>query len=252
MTTRFDSYSKPCFSNWSDQYFVHKRTWLGMQTVLQIKELIWSQMEPVSFDYDSDYNEMALTRPGFEELQAIPAERDKYVMTYLYSVAAKHSWQLVCEISDYLATNPEMPVRFEQSRVLVDAMFNAYRMRNEYYDAGGYNHIEFDTHLSIEEVYFAIARYFDMPFPHGNCNKEYALNNLPYLVNEFWDDDSYEATDWAYRLYVPFSGPAPEWVHAVAHCVPSYRFMDTTDDRYEDMVGYHETEITRQRSRRYA
>ena len=58
--------------------------------------------------------------------------------------------------------------------------------------------------------------------PGGDFDEAYGRNNLPYLDRAM--DEAEEDSDWAYRLYVCFSGAAPECAAPVWHCVPSYRF----------------------------
>lgn len=106
--------------------------------------------------------------------------------------------------------------------------------------------------INWEVIYHAFAYCEGLQRPVGKYDRDYGFNNIPYLwdawINSTWE----EPNDWTYRLYVPFAGPAPEGTPAFLHCHSSWRFVDQTDDRYEDLVDYREVEITRQRSRRYA
>lgn len=76
-------------------------------------------------------------------------------------------------------------------------------------------------------IYEAVALEHGLHLPEGEFDAAYGRNNLPYLDRAM---DEEPGTDWAYRLYVCFSGPAPEDVAPVWHCVPSHRFGSPEPD----------------------
>lgn len=77
-------------------------------------------------------------------------------------------------------------------------------------------------------VYEAVAIENGLPLPYGDFDAAYGRNNLPYLDRAM--EEAEEDSDWAYRLYVCFSGAAPECAAPVWHCVPSYRFGSSEPD----------------------
>ena len=76
-------------------------------------------------------------------------------------------------------------------------------------------------------IYEAVALEHGLPMPSGDFDSSYGRNNLPYLSDAMDRDDG---DGWAYRLYVCFSGPAPECAAPVWHCVPSHRFGSPEPD----------------------
>lgn len=77
-------------------------------------------------------------------------------------------------------------------------------------------------------VYEAVALENGLPLPDGDFDAAYGRCNLPYLDRAMEEAETDE--DWAYRLYVCFSGPAPECAASVWHCVPSHRFGSPEPD----------------------
>ena len=77
-------------------------------------------------------------------------------------------------------------------------------------------------------IYEAVAFENGFALPEGDFDEAYGRNNLPYLDRAM--DEAEEDSDWAYRLYVCFSGAAPECAAPVWHCVPSYRFGSPEPD----------------------
>lgn len=77
-------------------------------------------------------------------------------------------------------------------------------------------------------IYEAVALEHGLPMPSGDFDPSYGRNNLPYLDRAM--DEAETDADWAYRLYVCFSGPAPDCAAPVWHCVPSYRFGSPEPD----------------------
>lgn len=88
-------------------------------------------------------------------------------------------------------------------------------------------------------VYEAVALEHGLPVPSGDFDSGYGRNNLVYLSEAM--DRAECCADWTYRLYVCFSGPAPEGVEPAWHCVPSYRFgqpePDGCFDGFDDPVA---------------
>ncbi len=82
-------------------------------------------------------------------------------------------------------------------------------------------------------IYEAVALEHGLHMPEGEFDSGYGRNNLPYLSRAM-DEES--GIDWAYRLYVCFSGAAPDCAAPVWHCVPSYRFgSPEPDEAFDDM-----------------
>lgn len=82
-------------------------------------------------------------------------------------------------------------------------------------------------------IYEAVALEHGLHLPEGEFDAAYGRCNLPYLSRAM---DEEPGTDWAYRLYVCFSGPAPECAAPVWHCVPSHRFgSPEPDESFDDM-----------------
>ena len=83
-------------------------------------------------------------------------------------------------------------------------------------------------------IYEAVALEHGMPMPSGDFDPSYGRNNLPYLSDAM---DREDGDGWTYRLYVCFTGPSPDGVEPVWHCVPSHRFGSSEPDpasRFED------------------
>lgn len=76
-------------------------------------------------------------------------------------------------------------------------------------------------------IYEAVALEHGLHLPEGEFDAAYGRNNLPYLDRAMEEEPG---TGWAYRLYVCFSGPAPEEAAPVWHCVPSHRFGQPEPD----------------------
>lgn len=86
---------------------------------------------------------------------------------------------------------------------------------------------------AARRVYEAVALEHGLHMPEGEFDAAYGRRNLPYLSRAM---DEEPGTDWAYRVYVCFSGPAPEDVAPVWHCVPSHRFgSPEPDESFDDM-----------------
>ena len=77
-------------------------------------------------------------------------------------------------------------------------------------------------------IYESVAFENGFALPDGDFDSGYGRNNLPYLDRAMEEAETDE--DWAYRLYVCFSGAAPECAAPVWHCVPSYRFGSPEPD----------------------
>lgn len=86
---------------------------------------------------------------------------------------------------------------------------------------------------AARRIYEAVALEHGLHLPEGEFDSGYGRNNLPYLSRAM---DEEPGIDWAYRLYVCFSGPAPEEAAPVWHCVPGYRFVSPEpDESFDDM-----------------
>lgn len=123
-----------------------------------------------------------------------------------------------------------------------------YDTINSYYEVYDYEKpfgVSLPTDPSIvEEIYRAFSLTEGMASPNGSVDKEYLVNNLPYLLHAYQEEEA-----WEYRIYVPFSGTPdaraiPHW-----HCHASLRF---TQDEYDANEESDNDSIVRPRARRYA
>lgn len=87
--------------------------------------------------------------------------------------------------------------------------------------------------MAARFIYEAVAAEHGLALPEGDFDDAYGRNNLPYLDRAM--DEAEDPSGWVYRLYVCFSGPSPDGVEPVWHCVPSYRFGEAEPEpRFED------------------
>lgn len=76
--------------------------------------------------------------------------------------------------------------------------------------------------MAARFIYEAVAAEHGLALPEGDFDESYGRNNLAYLDRAM--EEAEDPSGWVYRLYVCFSGPSPDGVEPVWHCVPSYRF----------------------------
>lgn len=122
-----------------------------------------------------------------------------------------------------------------------------YDTINSYYEVYGYEKpfgVQLPTDPDvIKEIYRAFSLTEGMISPNGDVDSEYLVNNLPYLLHAYNEEE-----EWEYRIYVPFAGIAdvratPQW-----HCMASHRFNEILEQEEETS----DNQIVRPRARRYA
>lgn len=89
--------------------------------------------------------------------------------------------------------------------------------------------------MAARFIYEAVAAEHGLALPEGDFDESYGRNNLAYLDRAM--EEAEDLSGWVYRLYVCFSGPSPDGVEPVWHCVPSYRFGPSEPDpasRFDD------------------
>ena len=83
-------------------------------------------------------------------------------------------------------------------------------------------------------VHEAAASLNGLPAPAGNFDPEYGRANLDYLFDEWEDGEDAALSQWAYRMYAPFGGPAPEGVEFPWHCAAASSHAPDAEPRFED------------------
>lgn len=91
-------------------------------------------------------------------------------------------------------------------------------------------------------VHEAAAAEYALPMPSGVFDSGYGRCNLPYLFDAWSDAEEVELSEgeaaslrmWAYRIYAPFSDPAPEGIEFPWHCAASASHPQDAEPRFED------------------
>lgn len=91
-------------------------------------------------------------------------------------------------------------------------------------------------------VHEAAASIHGLPAPAGGFDAGYGLSNLDYLFTEWEASEDAELREgeaaalrqWAYRIYAPFGGPAPEGIEFPWHCAASASHPQDAEPRFED------------------
>lgn len=83
-------------------------------------------------------------------------------------------------------------------------------------------------------VHEAAASLHGLPAPAGNFDAGYGMANLDYLFDEWEDGEDAALSQWAYRIYAPFGGPAPEGVEFPRHCAAASSHAPDAEPRFED------------------
>lgn len=92
-------------------------------------------------------------------------------------------------------------------------------------------------------VHEAAAAGYGLPMPSGEFDSGYGRCNLPYLFDAWSEAEEAELSEgedaslrmWAYRVYAPFSGPAPEGIEFPWHCAASASHPADAEPRFDDM-----------------
>lgn len=91
-------------------------------------------------------------------------------------------------------------------------------------------------------VHEAAAAGYGLPMPAGDFDSGYGRCNLSYLFDawdasecgELQEGAAGAVRQWAYRVYAPFAGPAPEGVEFPWHCAASASHPQDAEPRFED------------------
>ena len=91
-------------------------------------------------------------------------------------------------------------------------------------------------------VHEAAASIHGLPAPAGDFDAGYGMSNLDYLFTEWESSEDAELSEgedaalsqWAYRIYAPFTGPAPEGVEFPWHCAAASSHAPDAEPRFED------------------
>ena len=91
-------------------------------------------------------------------------------------------------------------------------------------------------------VHEAAASLHGLPAPAGDFDAGYGMSNLDYLFTEWESSEDAELSEgedaalsqWAYRIYAPFGGPAPEGVEFPWHCAASASHPADAEPVFED------------------
>lgn len=91
-------------------------------------------------------------------------------------------------------------------------------------------------------VHEAAAAEYGLPMPSGDFDSGYGRCNLPYLFDAWSEAEEVELSEgedaslrlWAYRVYAPFSDPAPDGIEFPWHCAASASHPSDAEPRFED------------------
>ena len=144
--------------------------------------------------------------------------------------------------------NEDLTITYPFYCTLKEDILELYNVIDSYHEVYDYEK-SFGVYLPtnsevIKEIYRAFSLTEGMVSPSGDVDEEYLVNNLPYLLRAYNEEE-----EWEYRVYIPFSGVAdvratPQW-----HCYSSLRFIQS--NKYDEYDEY-DNSVVRPRARRYA